>query len=159
MLNALRCECSTATRACRSTSAMRNGDSVDVSLGERTHCNGRAANGSERRVIRGGRLSQRQTTSRVPLPARDMGARYADEVAYSSRLIAAARAAESEREDALFVDPFAEALAGAPPNWRIRMQHACAQRYICNVRQPQSFVIAIVACQVQARKRWRGAEP
>ena len=59
MSSALRCECSTATRACRSTSAMRNGDSVDVSLGERTHCNGRAANDSERRVIRGGRLSQR----------------------------------------------------------------------------------------------------
>lgn len=33
-------------------------------------------------------------------------------MAYSSRLIAAARAAESERQDALFVDPFAEALAG-----------------------------------------------
>eukprot|EP00892_Ulva_mutabilis_P010147 jgi/Ulvmu1/7504/UM037_0048.1 len=35
-----------------------------------------------------------------------------DIVSFSSRLIAAARAIESEREDALFVDPFAALLAG-----------------------------------------------
>lgn len=36
----------------------------------------------------------------------------ADIVSVSSRLIAAARAIESERKDALFVDPFAAVLAG-----------------------------------------------
>lgn len=39
----------------------------------------------------------------------------ADQVAYSSRMIAAARAAETEKEDALFVDPLAAKLAGWPP--------------------------------------------
>lgn len=36
----------------------------------------------------------------------------ADIVSFSSRMIAAARAIESEESDALFVDPFAKALAG-----------------------------------------------
>lgn len=60
--------------------------------------------------------------------------RCADQVAYSSRMIAAARAAESERSDALFTDKLAAALAGAL--LRADLQHSahCRASRRCTIR-------------------------